>query len=244
MGGTSRADLVETDQGHYVVKWAQNAQHRRTLINEAISSELLKRLSIPSPQWAIVHADDCFVRANPQAGCGRLESGLHFGSKFPGAPEQIVLDRLPLHAISLLENRDDFVKVFVFDEWANNYDGRQAIFFRQKESFSAQMIDNGFVFGFDGIDWHYRDRIRPKQYPFVGDIYSNAESGEHLLATILKIRELVTAGFDGLSEILPSEWVKGDEKLVARLFAELARRCERLPDMLQTQLRACHHLET
>jgi hypothetical protein len=40
MQGGSQSALVDTEQGFYVVKWRENPQHRRILINEVVCSEL------------------------------------------------------------------------------------------------------------------------------------------------------------------------------------------------------------
>ncbi|MEO7142944.1 MAG: hypothetical protein ABI165_05510, partial [Bryobacteraceae bacterium] len=50
MRGGAQAHLIETGDGHfYVVKFRNNPQHRRILINERIASILLDYLQITAP---------------------------------------------------------------------------------------------------------------------------------------------------------------------------------------------------
>ena len=49
MSGRTHADMVLADDGLYVVKWKENPQHRRVLINELIAAKLLRHLNVASP---------------------------------------------------------------------------------------------------------------------------------------------------------------------------------------------------
>src|SRR5258708_8173254 len=98
MRGGAQAHLVETADGRfYVVKFRNNPQHRRILVNEWISSVFLKYLGLSTPEVAIIRVSETFLRENPEAhiqrGTGRveLEPGWHFGSRFPGAPGRVAV---------------------------------------------------------------------------------------------------------------------------------------------------------
>ena len=65
MRGGAQAHLVEADDGaFYVVKFQDNPQHRRILVNEWVASIFLKYLQISSAEAAIVRVDEEFLRAN------------------------------------------------------------------------------------------------------------------------------------------------------------------------------------
>src|ERR1035441_2162838 len=111
MRGGSQSGLVDTDGGCYVVKWLQNPQHRRILINEALCSELLKVLGVSSPSWARIHVDRTFLENNPQVriqagpGYAAVQPGWHFGSRFPVSPDHgLVFDALPSDAVGRVSN--------------------------------------------------------------------------------------------------------------------------------------------
>ena len=55
MRGGAQAHLLEASDGHsYVVKFHNNPQHRRILVNEWIASTFLHYLDIASPEIAMV----------------------------------------------------------------------------------------------------------------------------------------------------------------------------------------------
>lgn len=69
MRGGAQAHLLEASDGHYyVVKFLNNPQHRRILVNEWISSAFLKYLGIPSPEAGVVSISSEFLQANPEIG--------------------------------------------------------------------------------------------------------------------------------------------------------------------------------
>src|SRR5215472_15257831 len=93
MRGGSQAHLIEaSDDQFYVVKFQNNPQHRRILINEWLSSRFLSYLGLSSPPVAMVRITGEFLEANPdvymQLGSQRFlpKLGWHFGSRFPGDP--------------------------------------------------------------------------------------------------------------------------------------------------------------
>src|SRR5580658_9166895 len=122
MRGGAQAHLLEASDGHaYVVKFLNNPQHRRILVNEWISSVFLNYLGISTPEVAIVRVTETFLRENPEAhfqrGTGRieLEPGWHFGSRFPGDPGRTaVYDFLPDSLLQHVENLNDFRGVLAF----------------------------------------------------------------------------------------------------------------------------------
>src|SRR5882724_6302567 len=90
MRGGAQAHLMACDDGNfYVVKFLNNPQHRRILVNELISSVFLNYLQIAAPETAIVNVSSELLAANSdihiQLGSRRLaiEPGWHFGSRYP-----------------------------------------------------------------------------------------------------------------------------------------------------------------
>src|ERR1017187_3477321 len=93
MRGGAQAHLIEASDGHsYVVKFLNNPQHRRILVNEWIASTSLNYLGLSTPEVAKVRVSPGFLGYNPaasfQLGPGRPppRPGWHFGSRFPGDP--------------------------------------------------------------------------------------------------------------------------------------------------------------
>ena len=140
MRGGAQSHLLEADDGRfYIVKFQNNPQHRRILVNEWIASIFLKYLQISSAEAAIVRVDEEFLRSNPEL-CITLgtrsvpvEPGWHFGSLHPGDPNRVaVYDFVPDALLSQVKNLSDFLAILVFDKWVSNADGRQSVFFRAR----------------------------------------------------------------------------------------------------------------
>ena len=65
MRGGSQAHLIRTDDGSFcVVKFQNNPQHRRILINESISTALLTHLQIETPAAVLVRIDEDFIHTH------------------------------------------------------------------------------------------------------------------------------------------------------------------------------------
>src|SRR4051812_29685697 len=117
MRGGAQSHLIEADDGRfYIVKFQNNPQHRRILINELIASVFLRYLQIATPDTAIVNVSQQFLAENPdvhiQLGSSKsaIIAGWHFGSCFPGDPERTaVYDFLPDALLAQVSNPADFL---------------------------------------------------------------------------------------------------------------------------------------
>src|ERR1051325_2698483 len=185
MRGGAQAHLIEASDGHcYVVKFRNNPQHRRVLVNELIAAEILSYLQISSPATELVDISADFLRDNPEVSIqlgSRViapEAGWAFGSRHPGDPNvTAVYDFVPDTLLGQVQNRSEFLAVLVFDKWTRNADGRQTIFFRaqlrewiqgiraraKRTGFVALMIDHGFIF--NGPHWTFTESELQGLYP-------------------------------------------------------------------------------
>src|SRR5437762_1434290 len=90
MRGGAQSHLIEGDDGcFYVVKFLNNPQHRRILVNELACSVFLRYLQISAPDAALIEITPEFLQENPQVSfeiglrSTAVAAGRHFGSKFP-----------------------------------------------------------------------------------------------------------------------------------------------------------------
>ena len=194
MRGGAQAHLLEADDGHfYVVKFRNNPQHRRVLINEWIASTFLQYLQVAAPETAIVRLTPEFLarqsrgvasrwamsggRSRPDGISAHDIRATRIASPFTISCPDALLDRI--------ENRNEFLGVLVFDKWTGNADARQSIFLRARlreyvptfqghalrVGFLALMVDHGYIF--NGPHWSYADSplmglyFRPKVYSHV-----------------------------------------------------------------------------
>ncbi len=252
MRGGAQAHLLEAADGHcYVVKFVNNPQHRRILVNEWMAAVFLNYLGIASPAAEIIEISDDFLAANPevyiQLGSRRLppEPGWHFGSRFPGDPARVVVyDFLPDTILETIENLGDFAGALAFDKWMGNADARQSIFFRArlkdwipgseahslKMGFVAQMIDNGFVF--DGPNWSFGDSAIQGLY-FRPMVYRNIRGFADFEPWLSRIVHFPEEVIDRAVKAIPPAWLAGEEEALDVLLARLLKRRARVPDLIE-----------
>jgi hypothetical protein len=260
MRGGAQAHLVEGDDGcFYVVKFRNNPQHRRILVNELVSSVFLRYLQISCPDAGLVELTPEFLTENPQVslqmGSGSLpaEPGRHFGSKFPGDPAQLaVYDFLPDVLLQKVNNLSDFRACLVFDKWVGNADARQSVFFRArlkdwsvreishplKLGFIALMIDHGFAF--NGPHWDFPDS--PIQGLYTRKlVYENVSSLDDFQPWLDQMIHFPEEVIDQAYKQTPPDWIAGEADEFKRLFERLMRRRKRLPDLISDCRKAKHN---
>ncbi len=255
MRGGAQSHLIEAGDGHfYVVKFLNNPQHRRVLINEAVASVLLRYLQIAAPEVAIVSVSSDFLAANPdlslQLGSHRvpIEPGWHFGSRYPGDPDQLaVYDFIPDALLGQVVNLREFVGMLAFDKWTGNADGRQAVFFRSRISewtaartaarpgFLAWMIDHGFVF--NGPYWDYPDSPLYGIYhrPLV---YETIRSLDDFSPWLDRIAHFPFEVMDQAFRSVPLQWLEGEQGALEELLERLMERCGLVAGLLEDCRRA------
>jgi hypothetical protein len=251
MRGGAQAHLIEADDGNfYVVKFRNNPQHRRILINERIASSFLDYLQISAPPTAVIRISPEFLAGNPetylQLGTRRLEvsPGWHFGSRYPGDPARTaVYDFIPDALLEKVMNLPDFLGVFVFDKWVANADARQSIFFRARLreasapvgagarlGFIAHMMDHGFVF--DGPHWNFVDSPLQGLY-FRPDVYRRVRSLDDFQPWLDRVLHFPEDAVDHALKQIPAGWFDCDEAELEKLLVRLMARRRRVPGLIE-----------
>ncbi|MCW5980197.1 MAG: hypothetical protein KIT09_19090 [Bryobacteraceae bacterium] len=252
MRGGAQAHLIEADDGNfYVVKFKNNPQHRRILVNELVAGVFLRYLQIATPETAIVNVTADFLDANPDvhirlgSRTERVEPGWHFGSRYPDDPNRIaVYDFIPDTLLRKVVNLDDFLGILVFDKWIGNADARQSIFFRSnvrqwlpgregqpsRLGFVAWMMDHGYVF--NGPHWDFVDSPLAGLY-FRPSVYERVRSWDDFQPWLGRVTHFPEEVVDEAWRQLPPQWLNGDEEALERLFEKLLRRRPRVSDLLR-----------
>jgi hypothetical protein len=141
MRGGAQSHLMRCGDGnYYVVKFQNNPQHRRILVNELLGTRLASRLGLPTAPVEVVEVGAELIRLTPEL-CIELPrsrtpcaAGLQFGSRYPGDPRQMALhDFLPDEKLREVRNLHDFAGMLVFDKWVCNTNGRQTVFFEEAQ---------------------------------------------------------------------------------------------------------------
>ena len=248
MRGGAQSHLLEADDGcWYVVKFRNNPQHPRILVNELISSVLLGYLKIAAPETALIQVSSEFLAANPEIhlklGTRMLavEPGWHFGSRYPGDPARLaVYDFLPDALLPQVANLADFRAILVFDKWVGNADGRQSVFYRAmvrqserapgaKAGFVAHMIDHGFAF--NGPHWEFTDSALQGLYAR-RLVYESVRSLDDFQPWLEQVVHFPEEVIDQAWKSIPANWIAGEEDALAELLERLFERRARLPELI------------
>jgi hypothetical protein len=258
MRGGAQSHLMRCSDGHYyVVKFQNNPQHRRILVNELLGTRLAGRLGLPTTPVAIVHVSEELIRLTPELSMEMprsrvpCQAGLQFGSRYPGDPRRLTLhDFLPDEQLRGVENLHDFAGMLVFDKWTCNTNGRQTIFFREEtrrpfpqgdgtenqdapseeRDYRAAMIDQGFCF--NAGEWNYPDAPLRGLYAR-NRVYEGVIGMESFAPWTDRVERSVTERV--LAEVIreiPPEWYEDDYDSVTRLIEQLYIRRTRVPELL------------
>ena len=252
MRGGAQAHLLEADDGNwYVVKFRNNPQHHRVLVNELLAAVFLEYLQIAAPEPAVIQVTQQFLEANPEIkltlGTQRtaVEPGWHFGSRYPGDPARAtVYDFLPDALLARVVNLEDFRAILVFDKWTGNADGRQSVFYRamvrhagaaaeteatSRPAFVARMIDHGYAF--NGPHWDFPESAVQGLYPRPL-VYRNVHSLEDFQPWLDQVIHFPEAVVDKAWKRVPADWIAGEEDALERLLEELLERKARIPELI------------
>lgn len=95
MRGGAQSHLMRcSDDHYYVVKFQNNPQHRRVLVNELLGTRLALKLGLPTTPAAVVEVGEELIRLTPELAIELVRSrvpcqaGLQFGSRYPGRSEK------------------------------------------------------------------------------------------------------------------------------------------------------------
>jgi hypothetical protein len=230
MRGGAQSHLMRCSDGHYyVVKFQNNPQHRRILVNELLGTRLAARLNLPTARVEIIEVSEELIRLTyelvmemPRSRVP-CQAGLQFGSLYPGDPRRLTLhDFLPDEQMREVTNLHDFAGMLVFDKWTCNTNGRQTVFFpdtspeasapvrdtpaQPSESSSSQ----------DASAWHYKAIMIDQGFCF------NAGEWNYPDAPLrgLYARNRVYEGVTGMESFAP--WLDRIERQISeRVLASL-----------------------
>ncbi len=259
MRGGAQAHLMRCSDGnYYVVKFQNNPQHLRVLVNELLGTRLASRLGLPTTPVAVVEVSReliqltqelCMELARSRTPCA---AGLEFGSRYPGDPRRLVLhDFLPDEKLHEVANLHDFAGMLVFDKWTCNTNGRQTLFFEEKSpkatpadapgksphmpgssllAYRMLMIDQGFCF--NAGEWNFPDAPLRGLYAR-NRVYEGVTGMESFAPWLERLEHRITERV--LAELageIPPEWYADDYDAVMRLLEQLQRRRTRVPELL------------
>lgn len=229
--------LIASDGNAYVVKFANNPQSPRVLVNEWLACSIGRALGLTIPEPAILSVPEEFVERDPSlvirlAGSTlKCLPGRAFGSRVIAGAD---LDYLPDDALAKIENLREFAGVLVLDKWLCNCDGRQVVFCRKpKGRFRAHFIDFGYCFNAE--EWTFPDSTRRGIYAhkLVYDGICEWQSFEPWLSRIEAFR---ISSLQAIAAEVPQEWAEPDAlfQLLERIDSRRSRVRELIAEVLNS----------
>jgi len=256
MRGGAQSHLMRCSDGnYYVVKFQNNPQHRRVLVNELLGTRMASRLGLPTVPVAVVQVNADLIRLTPEL-CIELprsrtpcQPGLQFASRYPGDPRLLTLhDFLPDEKLQEVENLHDFAGMLVFDKWSCNTNGRQTLFFQERKQpagagtagdagprgngpvYKTVMIDQGFCF--NAGEWTFPDAPLRGLYAR-NRVYQGVTSLDSFGPWLERLERGITARvLNEAAKEIPPEWYEDDYDSLLRLLEKLEKREARVPELI------------
>jgi hypothetical protein len=258
MRGGAQSHLMRCSDGkdhdlYYVVKFQNNPQHCRVLVNELLGTRLAARMGLPTPPVAVVEVSEELIRLTPaltmELARSRIpcRAGLQFGSSCPGNPRLLTLhDFLPDEQLREVRNLHDFAGMLAFDKWTCNTNGRQTLFFRPADDpgmagkyagtpdpydqrYATVMIDQGFCF--NAGEWNYPDAPLRGLYTR-NRVYEGITGMESFGPWIARIQTITERALEGYAHEVSPEWYEDDQDALWKVLEHLYRRRSRVPELL------------
>lgn len=239
MRGGAQGHLMLGDDGNaYIVKFQNNPQHLRVLVNELIATKLAAAIGLSAPacdvvevtEWLIDHTSELDLDFGSRR--ERCRPGHCFGSRLVGGlmPGHLV-DYLPEEHLAEVRNLDEFAGVLALDKWTCNTNGRQAVFSRKRKGakYRATFIDYGYCF--NAGEWIYRDSPIRGVYA-VNTVYKGVTGWDSFEPWLSRIEELKPDDAWGIVETVPPEWYEGDAAAIEALVEQLLTRRSRVRELI------------
>jgi hypothetical protein len=255
MRGGAQSHLMRcSDDSYYVVKFQNNPQHSRILVNEMLGTRLASWMGLPTTKVAVVQVSEELIRLTPDL-CIELprqripcKPGLHFGSGFPDDPRRLTLfDFLPDPLLMNVANLYDFAGMLVFDKWTCNTNGRQTLFYRKngterdgtENGYWTVMIDQGFCF--NAGEWNFPDAPLRGLYAR-NKVYEGVTGRESFGPWLDRLEHRVNEKvLQQLLQEIPPEWYGDDMDALTELAEKLHRRKGRVPELLLSAKNTSRH---
>jgi hypothetical protein len=240
MRGGAQGHLMRCSDGHhYVVKFRNNPQHLRVLVNEMLATRLAERAGLPVPATEVVEVGCWLIENTPELNIQLAHNvipclpGLQFGSRYVVDPLQgQVWDYVPSEMLSRVRNLETFAGMLALDKWTGNANGRQATFWRKSrdKKYTASFIDQGYCF--NAGEWTFPD------YPLRGvyarnEVYSGVRNWKSFEPWLSRIEQMDQSVIWELANEIPPVWYGAEWDVFEKLVRSLIGRQEMVRSLIE-----------
>lgn len=239
MRGGAQGHLMLGADGHaYVVKFQNNPQHLRVLVNELMATKLAAAVGLAAPACDVVEVTEWLIENTAELDLDygsrreRCRPGHCFGSRLVGGlmPGHL-LDYLPEEQLREVRNLEEFAGILTLDKWTCNTNGRQAVFSRKQRErkYTATFIDFGYCF--NAGEWVYRDSPLRGVYAR-NAVYKDVTGWNSFEPWLSQIEALQPDVMWAIAETVPPEWYEGDVAAMEALVEGLLKRQSRVRELI------------
>lgn len=208
--GKSCPQLIQFSDGmRYIVKFKNNPQGTKQLVNDYIASRLAQYLSLPVPECTQIAIDQPFIDKIPEWENYQFSPGVQFASLYIKKAKKI---REHFPPVTSVVNADVLPGIIVFDHWLSNDDrNRNNLLLERQEPdlYRVVMIDHGNCFP-GGINWtldSLEGQPNPiKLRPVHKWILSMMEDSNKLFEFIYAVHRLPVNLLYETIQSLPDDW--------------------------------------
>jgi hypothetical protein len=238
-GGAQGHLMLGADGNAYVVKFQNNPQHLRVLVNELMATKLAEAAGLTVPacdvvevtEWLVANTEDLDLDLGPRR--ERCRAGLCFGSQLVGGlmPGHVA-DYLPEEQLAEVRNVAEFAGILALDKWTCNANGRQAVYSKKQREkrYTATFIDYGYCF--NAGEWVFRDS--PMRGVFQRNaVYREVRGWESFEPWLSNIERFGEQAIWEIAETVPPEWYGGDISAIEALVEQLIRRRSRVRELIE-----------
>ena len=210
--GGSKAQVITCDDGRdYVVKFKENPQGLRVLVNELVAGELASLLELPCAEVATVEIQSDFLELNRELRSQyspMVSTGSHFGivevkEKWRHPPRPL---------IARVANKEDLPGIVLFDVWTlngdRNNDGNYLIVrpsFAPKR-FYFSTIDHGLCFGRPGWDMSISAQVDSRDFQILPELANEIRGPDPFAQHLSKAESVTDAQLEAIVNGVPADW--------------------------------------
>ncbi|HEY3825547.1 MAG TPA: HipA family kinase [Bryobacteraceae bacterium] len=239
-GGAQGHLMLGADGNAYVVKFQNNPQHLRVLVNELMATKLAAAIGLTAPACDVVEVTDWLVENTAELDLDlgsrreRCTAGHCFGSRLVGGlmPGHL-LDYLPEEQLNEVRNLEEFAGILALDKWTCNTNGRQAVFSRKQreKKYTATFIDYGYCF--NAGEWVFRDSPLRGVYGR-NAVYRGVTGWENFDPWLSRLETLKPETIWAIAETVPPEWYEGDAAALEAVVEQLVVRRARVRELIDS----------
>jgi hypothetical protein len=242
-GGTQSHLLRASDGLLYVTKFQNNPQHTRILASEFVATKIGLWLGLPMPQVEIIDVPEWLINRTSELRIEddhrliRCSSGRQLAFRYLADQRGKVFHRLSKRMFERVINRQDFVRILIFDKWLGNCDGRQAIFVKAAKGslYRATFVDQHYCF--NGWRWTFPDLPHMGLYEHQY-VYRDVTSWEDFEPVLSRAEKIDRFDLWKFATEIPPEWYQHETAALSRLIERLYRRRSSIRDSIM-KFRKC-----